>query len=150
MPLILLHPESPTGSLLEYRPRHLKVKGRRRARLSDLPAQRVAVDYREERQRRIRAFNPFPGAFTSVGADSVKLRKASVLVAEASGDGVPGQVLAASGDGIDICTGEGVLRVLQLQKAGGKVLAAADFLRGFDMQPGLVLGNAATQAIQPD
>ena len=113
----------------------------------------AAIDWSQSAaviERRIRAFNPFPGAFTSVGADSVKLRKASVLVAEASGDGVPGQVLAASGDGIDICTGEGVLRVLQLQKAGGKVLAAADFLRGFDMQPGLVLGNAATQAIQPD
>ena len=113
----------------------------------------AAIDWSQSAaviERRIRAFNPFPGASTSVGADNVKLRRASVLVAEAPGDAVPGQVLAASGDGMDICTGEGVLRVLQLQKAGGKVMAAADFLRGFDMHPGLVLGNTATQAIQPD
>ena len=109
----------------------------------------AAIDWSQSAgviERRIRAFNPFPGAFTSVGADSIKLRRASVLFANASGTGVPGQVLAVGSDGVDVCTGAGVLRVLQLQKAGGKVLAAADFLRGFDLQPGLVLGNAATQA----
>lgn len=94
-------------------------------------------------ERRIRAFNPFPGAFTPVGTDTIKLRKARVLVAAESSGGVPGQVLAAGSEGIDICTGDGVLRVLQLQKAGGKVLAAADFLRGFDMRPGLVWGHIA-------
>ena len=94
-------------------------------------------------ERRIRAFNPFPGAFTPVGADTIKLRKARVLAAADTSGGVPGQVLAAGSEGIDFCTGDGVLRVLQLQKAGGKVLAAADFLRGFDMRPGLVWGHIA-------
>jgi methionyl-tRNA formyltransferase len=49
--------------------------------------------------------------------------------------------------GVDICTADGVLRATQLQKAGGKALAAADFLRGFEIQVGMVFG--ASQAGNP-
>ena len=107
----------------------------------------AAIDWSQSAvviERRIRAFNPFPGAFTPVGTDTIKLRKALVLPTAAASGGVAGQVLSAGSEGIDICSGDGVLRVLQLQKAGGKVLVAADFLRGFDMWPGMVWGHAGS------
>ncbi|MBP8087727.1 MAG: methionyl-tRNA formyltransferase, partial [Polaromonas sp.] len=54
----------------------------------------------------------------------------------------PGQVLAAGAEGVDIATAKGVLRVTRLQKAGGKPLDAADFLRGFEIRPGQVFASA--------
>jgi len=49
-------------------------------------------------------------------------------------------VLAVSDQGVSVACGEGVLRLTTLQRAGGKRLAAADFLRGFAMPVGTVLG----------
>jgi methionyl-tRNA formyltransferase len=86
--------------------------------------------------RRIRAFDPFPGAQGVLRGENLKLWRAQALPGSA-GDGPPGRVLAASAQGVDIACGVGCLRVTQLQRAGGKRLAAADFLRGFDVQPGL-------------
>jgi len=54
-------------------------------------------------------------------------------------------VLAAGAQGIDIATVDGVLRVSRLQKAGGKALDAADFLRGFDIRPGMVFSQAPAE-----
>ena len=60
----------------------------------------------------------------------------------------PGQVLSVA-DGIRVQTGDGVLVLTELQRAGGKRLPAADFLRGFALAPGQVLdgapANVATQ-----
>lgn len=95
-------------------------------------------------ERRIRAFNPFPVASSALGLEAIKFREAVVLAQAAPDGAVPGQVLAATDDGVDVCTGDGVLRALRLQKAGGKVLAVADFLRGFEIQPGLVFNAAVS------
>ena len=89
-------------------------------------------------ERRIRAFNPFPGAFSTLGSDTIKLREAAVLHVSRPADTACGQVLAATGDGVDICAGNGVIRVFRLQKAGGKVLDAAEFLRGFAITAGMI------------
>ena len=89
-------------------------------------------------ERRIRAFNPFPGAYSTLRTEAIKLREASVLPAARPADAVPGQVLASSGAGVDVCAGDGVLRITRLQKAGGKALEVADFLRGFELRPGMV------------
>ena len=97
----------------------------------------VAID------RRIRAFNPFPVAFSALGLEAIKLREATVLAQTAPVGAVPGQVLAVSDDAVDVCTGAGVLRVTRLQKAGGKALAAAEFLRGFELAPGMVFNAPA-------
>ena len=97
-------------------------------------------------ERRIRAFNPFPGAFSNLGADAIKLREAIVLPVARVAGAVCGQVLAASGDGVDICTGDGVVRAVRLQKAGGKILTAADFLRGFEILPGMLFSSPALQS----
>ncbi|MBV8665108.1 MAG: methionyl-tRNA formyltransferase [Burkholderiaceae bacterium] len=81
--------------------------------------------------RKIGAFNPFPGAFGMVDGVAVKLWQAQAE----SGKGEPGQVLAANArEGVLIACGDGALRVRELQKPGGKRLAAAEFLKGFPLE----------------
>ena len=79
--------------------------------------------------RKVRAFNPFPGATLQAGANTVKVWRA----APSQGTGRPGQVLSADAQGIVVACGEGTLRLLELQKPGGKRLAAAEFLKGFTL-----------------
>ncbi len=95
-------------------------------------------------ERRIRAFNPFPGAAGLLDGQTLKFWRADVLAGTAPPAGTqPGQVLAAGPDGVDIAAVDGVLRVGRLQKAGGKALDAAEFLRGFEIRPGMVFSHAA-------
>ena len=97
-------------------------------------------------ERRIRAFNPFPGAAGVLEGQTIKFWRAEILAGAARPvDAQPGQVLAAGTQGVDIAAADGVLRVSRLQKAGGKALEAADFLRGFDIRPGMVFSQAAVQ-----
>ena len=86
--------------------------------------------------RRIRAFDPFPGASSVMRGETIKLWSGEVLRSPEPCDALPGQVLAVSAAGIDVQCGRDVLRLTQLQRAGGKRLPVADFLRGFDIQPG--------------
>jgi len=98
--------------------------------------------------RRVRAFDPFPGASSALGNETVKLwaahRQTPGTTVEAPVAGVggaaPGTVLAVGPAGIYVATGGGVIALTQLQRAGGKRLAVADFLRGFDVQVGQVFG----------
>ncbi len=76
--------------------------------------------------RKIRAFNPFPGATLPLAGETVKIWRAEAV----AGSGKPGQVLAANADGIVVAASEGALRLTELQKPGGRRLASADFLRG--------------------
>jgi methionyl-tRNA formyltransferase len=90
--------------------------------------------------RRVRAFNPFPGAATALAGDAVKVWAAH---AEAGpGSGRPGTVLSVGEDGIRVQTVKGVLVLTAFQRAGGKRLPAADFLRGFELRAGQVLDAA--------
>lgn len=85
--------------------------------------------------RKIRAFNPSPGAVASFDGVPVKLWRAE-LASFADG-AASGQVLAASAqEGVLIGCGEGVLRLMELQKPGGKRLPAAEFLKGFPLEGG--------------
>ena len=93
-------------------------------------------------ERRIRAFNPFPGAFGMLGTEAIKIREASLLSAPRPLDALPGQVLAVSDHGVDICAADGVVRAIRLQKAGGKTLDAAAFLHGFEVHAGMVFSPA--------
>jgi methionyl-tRNA formyltransferase len=87
--------------------------------------------------RRIRAFNPAPGATARWQGDVVKLwnahRLAEAAVAPAAQR--PGAVLAASADGIVVACGLGAVVLTELQRAGGKRLSAAQFVQG---QPPMV------------
>jgi len=79
--------------------------------------------------RRVRAFNPFPGAQGLVDGVTVKLWNAELV----QDQGTPGQVLSADAGGIVVACGDGALRLLELQKPGGKRLPAAEFLKSFPL-----------------
>ncbi|TFY97865.1 methionyl-tRNA formyltransferase [Ramlibacter rhizophilus] len=85
--------------------------------------------------RRIRAFDPAPGAQARLSGEVFKLWRAQPLPGEA--EAPPGTVVAADAGGIDIACGTGRLRVTELQRAGGRRLPAAQLLRGFAIAPGM-------------
>jgi methionyl-tRNA formyltransferase len=99
--------------------------------------------------QRIRAFDPFPGASTECAGETIKVWSYEIDSNKSNTDKRQGQILSVNGDGVTVTCGEGTLRLTTLQRAGGKRLAAADFLRGFDLQPGMVLGAAPTTAATP-
>ncbi|MSU49840.1 MAG: methionyl-tRNA formyltransferase [Opitutus sp.] len=83
---------------------------------------------------RINGLFPWPSCMVEINGQPVKLGLADVAPAtEASGSGaaMPGEVVGADGHGLRVATGEGVLRLRKLQRPGGRMLPAADFLRGF-------------------
>ncbi|TAG32433.1 MAG: methionyl-tRNA formyltransferase [Polaromonas sp.] len=94
-------------------------------------------------ERRIRAFQPFPVAVSTLGTEPIKFRAAQVLTLVPPPGAVPGEVLAVSEQGVDICAVNGVIRAVRLQKAGGKPLSVADFLHGFEIRPGMRFDQTA-------
>ena len=97
--------------------------------------------------RRVRAFNPFPGAATARVGEPMKVWAAHAV--DGSAGSSAGQVLAVNDDGIKVQTGSGALVLTELQRAGGKRLPAADFLRGHELRVGDVLDAAPTQKARP-
>lgn len=86
-------------------------------------------------ERRIRAFDPFPGASAQVRGETVKIWRARALPGRGSVE--PGTVVAIDEHGIGVACGEGSrLEITELQRPGGKRLPFADFLRGFPLAPG--------------
>jgi methionyl-tRNA formyltransferase len=81
----------------------------------------------------VRAFNPFPAAFSSFEEQVVKIWDAE-LVSGPSAE--PGEITAVSEAGIVVACGSGALCLTRLQRPGGKQLPVADFLRGFPICPG--------------
>lgn len=73
----------------------------------------------------IRAFNPWPVSYTSWRGENLRIWQAKIIDAEKKAE--PRTILHASHDGIDIATGQGVLRLLQVQLPGGKVMSISDF-----------------------
>lgn len=84
----------------------------------------------------IRGLTPWPGASTHVlTGEPVKLWRAQVL--EKGTGAQPGTVVKADAEGIDVACGGGeLLRILELQAAGSKRMAAADYLRGHPLEAG--------------
>jgi len=90
-----------------------------------------------EISRKVRAFDPHPGAVSTLRGQSVKIWRG---VATRQG-GIPGTVLEAQPQGIVVACGEGSLTIRELQRAGGKRLNAAEFLRGYPLAPGERFGD---------
>ncbi len=65
---------------------------------------------------------------------------------KATGAGEPGTILAVGDDGVTVACGQGALRFTELQRAGGKRLPAAQFLRGFPLVAGQRFGAPAESA----
>lgn len=82
---------------------------------------------------RVRAFQPWPG--TSFPCRRTEIRILEAEVAAATAAATPGTILSAGSDGLRIACGSGILRVLRLQRPGGKPLPADAFLRGFPIDP---------------
>jgi len=95
----------------------------------------ATLDFRHpaiELARRILAFDPHPGCSGVVDGIPLKLWQARVE----SGEGAPGTVLAADAAGLVVACGDGLLRLLELQKAGGRRLLVRDFLSGTPIAQG--------------
>ena len=88
-------------------------------------------------ERRIRAFDPFPGCTTTLAEATLKLWRAQLVAAS----GQSGDILAVTSAGITVACGEGALQLTELQKPGGRRLASADFLAGFPLAPGQHFGT---------
>ena len=99
-------------------------------KISKAEAQLAWTAPAEELARKIRAFNPFPGAGLTLAGHAVKVWRAAASL----GQGAPGQILTAGDDGIVVACSEGALRLTELQKPGGRRLTSADFLRGTSLQ----------------
>ncbi len=78
-------------------------------------------------ERKIRAFNPWPVCVGRL-SDGRILRIHSAVVADDSATDAPGTILAVGGGGIDVATGQGVLRLLEIQAPGTKVMSVAAYL----------------------
>jgi methionyl-tRNA formyltransferase len=89
---------------------------------------------------RIRGLMPWPGAYTFVPA-SPQPQMLKVWQAEvAPSQGTPGEVLQADKNGVVVACGKGALRILMLQREGGRRLKAQEFLAGHPLLPSLRLG----------
>jgi len=91
----------------------------------------AALDWRGQATvlaRQVRAYAPKPGAWTTWRGVRLKLHRAIPLAEQ--GAGPPGLVWRAGSEGVDVATGAGTVRVLELQPPGGRVLSARDFLNG--------------------
>ena len=106
--------------------------------------QEAPIDWQQSAaviERRIRAFNPFPGASSVLNGEVLKLQTAHISGAARAREITASAILSVQKEGIDVATGDGVLRITRLQKAGGKPMDVADFLRGFDVQPGMMFAR---------
>jgi methionyl-tRNA formyltransferase len=83
-------------------------------------------------ERRIRAFDPFPGATVQWGGEAIKLWHAQVV----PGSGVPGTVLAVTDAGIAVACGDSALLLSELQRPGGKRQPARQFLQSTPIRAG--------------
>jgi methionyl-tRNA formyltransferase len=86
---------------------------------------------------RVNGLFPWPGCSAALEGEVLKLGLADVAdVASPGASGAPGEVTGSDGAGLLVWTGAGLLRLRRLQRPGGRMLPAADFLRGFPLRPG--------------
>jgi len=97
----------------------------------------AALDWRRpavELARQIRAFDPFPGGVATLDdGTALKIWAAAIPAASTA---AAGTIVDVSPDGVVVASGEGALRLTQLQKPGGKRLPAREFLAGAPLSAG--------------
>lgn len=104
----------------------------------------AAIDWQQDAQhivRRVRAFNPFPGATAVLAGETIKVWAAQSATDAAvgldAGSPAPGTIVAVTPEGIAVAAINSIVNLTQLQRPGGKRMPVADFLRGFDVRPGM-------------
>lgn len=85
-----------------------------------------------ELERRLRAFTPWPGAFTTLAGGLLKVHRVRV----GEGKGEPGTVLSAGPEGIEVACGQGSLVLLEVQPEGKRRMTAAEFVTGRKLEIG--------------
>ncbi|EHR73089.1 methionyl-tRNA formyltransferase [Burkholderiales bacterium JOSHI_001] len=103
----------------------------------------AGIDWRQDArqiERRLRAFDPFPGAHFQLGAEAIKLWRALVVPDVAA---APGTVVAHPAHPLVIACGEGGLAPMELQRPGGKRLPVAAFVAAQPPAAGQVLAHPA-------
>lgn len=90
--------------------------------------------------RLIRGMNPWPSAFTFYKGKQMKIWKACPITGNVDA-AQPGTVISVDKDGFEVRTGDGALRILELQLEGKKRMSAHDFLLGVKVQTGDRLGE---------
>jgi methionyl-tRNA formyltransferase len=94
-----------------------------------LDKREARIDWRDDArliERRVRAFDPWPVAWCMIGDERTRIWSATVL--DTDHGRAPGTVVASGVDGIDVATGDGVLRIRELQRPGKRRMNAADYL----------------------
>jgi methionyl-tRNA formyltransferase len=89
-------------------------------------------------ERTVRAFNPNPGAYTTLNGETLKIWKARL---EERMSGKPGEIVSVDRLGIVVACGTGAVRIEEVQKAGGQRLPVREFLSGFALKPGICFGT---------
>lgn len=87
-------------------------------------------------ERKIRAFNPWPVAYTDYHGENMRVWEASL----SEGEGLAGQVISADKQGIEVAATDGSVVIQHLQVPGKKAMAAADFINAHDVT-GVILGQ---------
>ncbi len=87
--------------------------------------------------RRVHAFDPFPGANTTLNAEVLKVWGAHVSNHPLPEQATPGQVVAVLPDCIVVTAMNSAVNLTELQRAGGKRLSTAELLRGYEIKPGM-------------
>jgi methionyl-tRNA formyltransferase len=102
-----------------------------------LDKRETQIDWRQpaaEIDRRIRAFDPFPGAAGTLAGERLKLFRSQALSSPVAT--APGAIVAVGREAITVACGDGAVRVAEVQKAGGRRLPVADFIAGNPLRPG--------------
>jgi methionyl-tRNA formyltransferase len=149
VPLIRRNLAAILAGTLEFKPQELsQVTYCRKMRKEDgavdfsLPAASI--------YNRLRAFTPWPGGYFDHGDERIKIGRASVDSAEMDNEVLseaqPGTVLSTD-PVVSVATGAGVLNLHELQRAGGRMLPVADFLRGYSIVAGDQLIGGTAEAL---
>jgi methionyl-tRNA formyltransferase len=93
---------------------------------AELDWQRSAV----ELQRTVRAYNPVPGAWTTLQGERLKCWRAEAV--DGTGEG-PGSIVNSGTEGISVACGEGILRITELQRPGRRRITAAELAGQLDL-----------------
>lgn len=103
----------------------------------DFSKSAVSVD------RLIRGMTPWPSAYTFYQGKQLKIWKAIPDASEKVSDRRPGEILRVDKESVTVATGEGTLKILELQLEGKKRMYAHDFLLGVRMMPGEMLESVS-------
>lgn len=91
-------------------------------------------------ERWIRGLNSWPSAYTFFGGKTLKIWEARVAEENGAQKAEPGHVVSVSREGFTVACGQGALQILSLQLEGKKRVSTREFLLGYQVEPGMILG----------